>query len=242
VLRHLSRFPVTQGAKRVPQKLGQIGQKEFCLVENVPWLARDFSLYYTTNENQRSVPTQPSDIWSPDALRIDQSFLNVGAAKKLLTTVPVRKPNKQDFVRVNPDPAYRLIVGLIELKENREIYLLLPAVLQELSESEFFLATLYLTINRQRVLSVWPVKLSAADGRCNEWHTSASAAAERAMHNWIRMAANMGLGAYEISEAIANYGEPEWPEHSFMDILKIAFKNRVIETSEHPVIQQLRGL
>jgi hypothetical protein len=77
--------------------------------------------------------TQPSDIWSPEALRIDQSFLNVGAAKKLLTTVPVRKPNKQNFVRVNPVPAYRLTVGLIELKENRETFLVLPAVSQELS-------------------------------------------------------------------------------------------------------------
>ena len=71
--------------------------------------------------------TQPSDIWSPEALRIDQPFLNVGAAKKLLTTVPVRKPNKQDFVRVHPDVPYRLTVGLIELKENRETYLVLPA-------------------------------------------------------------------------------------------------------------------
>jgi len=34
----------------------------------------------------------------------------------------------------------------------------------------------------------------------------------------------MSLGAYEISEAIANYGEPEWPNLTFMDILKIAFK------------------
>ena len=34
-------------------------------------------------------------------------ILPTGAAEKLLTTVPVRKPNKQDFVRVNPDPAYR---------------------------------------------------------------------------------------------------------------------------------------
>jgi hypothetical protein len=186
--------------------------------------------------------TQPSDIWSPEALRIDQSVLNTGAAKKLLTTVPVRKPNKQDFVRVNPDPAYRLAVGLIELKENRETFLVVPAVSQELSESEFFLATLYLTINRQKVLSVWPVKLPAADGRSNDWHASAAAAAERAMHNWIRLAANMSLGAYEISEAIADYGQPEWPDLKFMEILKIAFRNRLIESPDHAVIQQLRGL
>src|SRR6516164_8652786 len=186
--------------------------------------------------------TQPSDIWSPEALRIDQSFLNVGAAKKLLTTVPVRKPNKQDFVRVNPEPAYRLTVGLIELKDNGETFLVLPAVSQELSDSVFFLATLYLTINRQKVLSFWPVNLPAADGRRNDWHASAAAAAERAMGNWIRLAANMSLGAYEISEAIADYGKPEWPNMTFMEILKIAFKNRLIESPDHAVIQQLRGL
>jgi hypothetical protein len=194
------------------------------------------------NVNQLVEGFQPSDIWSPEALRIDQSVLNTGAAKKLLTTVPVRKPNKQDFVRVHPDPAYRLTVGLIELKDNRETFLVLPAVLQELSEAEFFLATLYLTINRQKVLSVWPVKVPATDGRSNDWHTSAAAAAERAMHNWIRLVANMSLGAYEISEAIADYGQPEWPTLPFKEILKIAFKNRLIESSDHAVIQQLRGL
>jgi hypothetical protein len=43
--------------------------------------------------------------------------------QKLLKTVPVRKPNKQDFVRINPDPAYRLSpAAIIELKEDREVY------------------------------------------------------------------------------------------------------------------------
>lgn len=154
----------------------------------------------------------------------------------------MRKPNKQDFVRVHPNVDYRLTTGLIELKDNRETFLVLPGVVKELSESEFFLATLFFTINRQKVVSVWPVKLPSVDGKSNDWHQSALEAAERAMINWIRLAANMSLGAYEISEAIANYGEPEWPEHSFMDILKIAFKNRLIGTSEHLVIKQLRGL
>jgi hypothetical protein len=62
------------------------------------------------------------------------------------------------------------------------------------------------------------------------------------MRNWIRLAANMSLGAYEISEAIVDYGEAEWPNMAFMEILKIAFKNRLIDSSDHAVIQQLRGL
>jgi hypothetical protein len=62
------------------------------------------------------------------ALRLDQSFADTVGVKKLLTTVPVRKPNRQDFVRVHPDARYRLTpVAIIELKEDREAW---PAALR----------------------------------------------------------------------------------------------------------------
>ena len=37
-------------------------------------------------------------------LRVSQDFLETTNVKKLLTTVPIRKPNAQDFVRVHPCP------------------------------------------------------------------------------------------------------------------------------------------
>src|SRR6478609_4411349 len=43
------------------------------------------------------------DPFDPENLRLDQSFVETSGVKKLLTTVPVRKPNNQDFVRVHPD-------------------------------------------------------------------------------------------------------------------------------------------
>ena len=62
--------------------------------------------------------------FNPTSLRLDQSFADTVGVKKLLTTVPVRKPNRQDFVRVHPDPKYRLTpAAIIEVKEDREIYL-----------------------------------------------------------------------------------------------------------------------
>ena len=64
------------------------------------------------------------DPFNPAALRLDQSYADTVGVKKLLTTVPVRKPNRQDFVRVHPDPAYRLTpAAIIEVKEDREVYL-----------------------------------------------------------------------------------------------------------------------
>ncbi len=54
------------------------------------------------------------------ALRLDQSYADTVGVKKLLTTVPVRKPNRQDFVRVHPDPGYRLTpAAIIEVSSPR---------------------------------------------------------------------------------------------------------------------------
>jgi hypothetical protein len=47
----------------------------------------------------------PSPFDNLAALRLDQSYADTVGVKKLLTTVPVRKPNRQDFVRVHPGPA-----------------------------------------------------------------------------------------------------------------------------------------
>lgn len=183
----------------------------------------------------------PDPFTNLENLRLDQSFGDTVGVKKLITTVPVRKPGRQDFVRVHPDPAYRLTpAALIELKEDREIYFVLPEIAMELP-GEFFAATLYSTINKQGVLHLWPVKLPAADGRVNEWHRSAAEAAELAMHGWVRLSANMALGAYEISEAIGKLSEPLWPELPFSEILRIAFRDRMVQSLDHPLVQRLRG-
>ncbi|MBL8666683.1 MAG: hypothetical protein JNM48_04405 [Rhodospirillales bacterium] len=183
----------------------------------------------------------PPDPFDPAALRLDQAFAESVGVRKLLTTVPVRKPNRQDFVRVHADPAYRLTpAAIIELKEDREVYLVVPAMAAELP-GEFAAATLFTTINRQGVLHLWPVKLPGADGKHNEWHRSAAEAAELAMHRWMRVTANMALGAYEIFEATGDLPEPVWPELPFAEILKIAFRDRVVDCADHPLVQRLRG-
>jgi hypothetical protein len=179
--------------------------------------------------------------FNPASLRLDQSFADTVGVKKLLTTVPVRKPNRQDFVRVHPDPQYRLTpAAIIEVKEDREVYLVTPDIAQQLP-GEFSVVTLYLAINRQGVLSVWPVKLPGPDGKHNEWHRSAAEGAERAMGAWVRVTANMSLGAYEIREATGELPDPEWPAYSFEEILRVAFRDRIVDRADHPLLQRLRG-
>jgi hypothetical protein len=67
-------------------------------------------------------PTSADDPYDLSKLRVSQNFLESTAVKKLLTTVPVRKPLAQDFVRVHESAKYRALVAILELKEDRETY------------------------------------------------------------------------------------------------------------------------
>jgi hypothetical protein len=180
------------------------------------------------------------DPFDPASLRLDQSFIETSGVKKLLTTVPVRKPNNQDFVRVHPDQEYRLDTAIIELKDDRESYLVLPSVVPQLA-GEYAPVTLYTGINRQGVVFLWPVKLPTPDGKVNEWHRSAREAAERAMTCWLRVKADMALGAYAMFEASSTIPDPVWPVESFKELLKIGFRNRLVDEMGHPVLKRLRG-
>jgi hypothetical protein len=173
-------------------------------------------------------------------LRVSQNFLETTNVKKLLTTIPVRKPGPQDFVRVHVSTKYRDLMAILELKEDRESYLVNLTAVPEL-QTECYIATLFTAITRSGVLFLWPVRVPAGNGRANNWHLSAALAAEQAMKNWIRMRANMSLGAYEIFLAESEIPDPEWPTFSFQELYQIAFRDRLIDRPDHPVIKRLRG-
>jgi hypothetical protein len=75
----------------------------------------------------RPIPTD-IDLSNLSSLRLDQSFLETGGAKKILSTVPVRKPHKQHFIRVHPEPEFRKPFAVIELEKDREHYLVTPPI------------------------------------------------------------------------------------------------------------------
>jgi hypothetical protein len=191
-------------------------------------------------ENPETTPT-PDDPFDLANLRLGQSFVENAGVKKLLTTVPVRKPNQQDFIRVNKKKEYREVLALLELKDDREFYLLPPKIASELP-GEFIMVTLFTAINRQGVVNLWPVRLPTPDGRKNNWHLSAIQAAELAMTRWIRVKPNMALGAYEIYEAAGTIPDPVWPELSFQELLRIAFRHQYVDRTNHAVIDRLRGV
>jgi hypothetical protein len=184
----------------------------------------------------------PDDPFDLSRLRLNPSFVEMAGVKKLITTVPVRKPNKQDFVRVHPAAEYRENFLMIDLQDDRrEEYLVDTSLAAELT-GETVMKTIFTAINRQGVLFLWPVRLPAPDGRKTEWPRSEREAAEIAMGRWARVRSNMSLGAYEVTAAEGPVADPVWPELGYPELLRIGFRDKIINRLDHPVVKRLRGL
>lgn len=172
-------------------------------------------------------------------LRLSQNFTEMTGVKRLLVTVPVRKPAKHEFFRLHVTE--HLETAMLRIKEDRdEVFLVDPELWSHLA-SDIAPYAIFLCMSRQGIPFVWPIRLPAENGRHDSWGKSALEAASQAKTNWVRMAANMSLGAYEIFVAESDLGSPDWPEKSFAEILDIAFKDHFIRDLEHPAIQRLRG-
>jgi hypothetical protein len=185
-------------------------------------------------------PPAPDMFADLSRLRISQDFTTSCGVKKALLTVPVRKPAKEWFIRTNSD--LRIETCVLELKEDRETLIVAPDLWPELaSESTFGPRALFVAMTRQAVPFVWPIRLPGPDGKIDDWNRSALEAATLAQSRWVRVAANMHLGAYDVFSAVADWTEPEWPGVPLSEILRIAFKGRVITSLDHPTLKRLRG-
>jgi hypothetical protein len=127
--------------------------------------------------------------------------------------------------------------------KDREIYLVAPPLWPVLSgESTFSWRLLILGVNRQGTAFLWPIRLPGPDGKLDDWSKTAMDAAEQARDRWLRLSADMALGGYRFEVATGKLPDPEWPaDHTFQDIIKIAFRNTLISDGNHPVLQHLRG-
>jgi hypothetical protein len=196
----------------------------------------------TAPQNYNSAPSPIGVPFDLASLRLSQNFAETAGVKKLITTVPVRKPHRQEFIRVHPDPTWRFETAALEVQEDRgkTAYLVSPGLWAELP-GEIVPMILFTAVTRQGVVFLWPVRLPGADGKQNEWHRSAQEAAQHAMSKWVRVAANQPLGAYEVFVASGSIPEPTWPEEGFERLVQTAFRDKFIQDWDHAVLRQLRG-
>jgi len=173
-----------------------------------------------------------------DALRLSPD--TVGGSSEALK-VTVRKPKRTEYIRTHPSPDMQLATGILEDEENRITYIVLPA-LREGLEGDWRPVLLVTTATQNQELLLWPVPLPNEIGRQNDWVETAREGCQRARTQWIRLAPDMKRGAYRIREAEGDLSEPSWPDKSLAELLNLGFKDRIIDSLDHPLVRRLRGL
>jgi len=192
----------------------------------------------TPEQPARANGGSPTDMPDLNSLRLPQDFAaNVGV-KPLIVHVLVTKPRKGWFFRVRPGEEWRMEVAMIVLKEAGESYVVDPRLAADLPD-EVLHFELVTAINRHGLVFLWPLRLPNSSR--DTWADSAIAASVQAETRWLKVKANMNSSAYEVSVATGKLPEPEWPEESFAALFGLAFRGRVIDSIEHPVIQKLKG-
>jgi hypothetical protein len=178
------------------------------------------------------------DPFDPASLRLSAADTAGIGAKRVIVTVTVGKPEKQDFVRAHHDASHQLDTATLVDSVDRQHYLVAPALWGELSR-EIKPVRLVTALTRHGKLFLWPATLPPPDGRTNQWHESMLAAQNLATKKWVRVMS--GKSEYEVLEPTHAIPEPEWPDITFREILRLAFKGRLIDSMDHPVLKALRG-
>jgi hypothetical protein len=194
---------------------------------------------------QSPTDTSAPNPFDPANLRLNQNYAETVGVKKLITTIPVKKPGRHQFFRIRPGPEWRDSFPIIELKDDQEEYIVARAMQAELS-TETVIKQLRLGITRQGNLFFLPLRLPGPDGRDMEWWSSLRDHADLAETKWLRVVSNREISAYDVLVARDALADPDWEEAtqglSYYELLRIAFKKYLIETVDHPVVKRLRGI
>jgi hypothetical protein len=192
-------------------------------------------------EHADTKPESSPDPFDLNRLKLDQSFIETVGIKRVRTHVPVRKPTDQEWVQVNPDAKYRGNFGVIKLKADNEIYLVVREMALELAQW-CYPVPMFTVVSSTGIVFLWPVRLPGRDGKdLPAWSTEREAA-DDAQKYWVQIDWKDELRANE--HTISNLTtEPKLPTETFQELLTIAFKGgRLIDSLDHPVVKQLRGL
>ena len=180
-------------------------------------------------------------------LAVDQSFDELTAETQFVH-IPMRKPNKQCFIRVSPQDQHRIQLAMLELDGgtgDRELFIVHPTILPTVSDLPGLSQRIVmLAVARpENTPFLWPIKTpNEKSGRKDSWGRSALEVARLAMKSWLRVTPNMAMGSYVATVAKAEWPEPKWPELTMNEMLKLAVGEAgVITAADHPALKKLRG-
>lgn len=154
------------------------------------------------------------------------------------TSLPVYRPSHKVAFRIRPDASSRHDFTVIELMSG-EVYLVSHEIAHEIRDVAKP-KSLFVAVDETGSTFILPITCWTGTGKPTSWSMSGANIVAKAKIAWVTMQsdrANFEYRALIVSKPI----EPHFPEASFDALLDEAFRDRVIDTLDHPAIAQARS-
>jgi len=154
--------------------------------------------------------------------------------KREIATIPAKKPNSQQWIRVHPTD--EILVDVIDWKDEGTLYLVSQSKL-----SLMFEQTKRVRLHIAMFLSgnpfLLPVPQPDVNGNWNQWHKSLARMAEMAKTHWLRIQPDRTINGYIPYIAEGKIAEPIWPDKTISEYLAISFRDNIIDSEDHPIVK-----
>lgn len=183
-----------------------------------------------------------------DKLRITQDFGDI-SVETAYTHIPLRKPGKTEFFRVNPCEESRGQFLFLDYSEpgamTKDKYLIVPELVNQIPDVSGVKAHLVVTaVSRpENAPFLWPIRLpNKTMFGPDTWALCDLKILKRSEEEWLRKETKAGVQGYMAVISKADWPEPEFPNLSFQEMLAKAIpEERIIKDQSHTVIRKMRG-
>jgi hypothetical protein len=157
--------------------------------------------------------------------------------------VPIyTRPEVNTWVRVRPGDEYTDVIDLLvatnasNSNDRNPLYVVTDNARPEL---ERFLKPHRVVVGityHDKVQFLWVRAISTGS---NSWTESVMLAMDEALTDWISLETDHALGEYKRHHGPRDWEDPEWSDQTLEDVVNLAFRDRIIDSLEHPVAKRL---
>jgi len=174
------------------------------------------------------------DPFDLDNLIVEPDYAPVG--EREISRIKVKRPGDQTWFRTHPE--YEICIMLFEYINDEKIYVV-TAPMQPYFQGLGRKHLVYPYISSNGVLALWPVKLPNDSGELHSYPESAHDCARKARKQWIRIESDRHASQYVPVPLKRQKDDLKWPEFSESKWLKLGFKDQLIDSLDHPIVQEL---
>jgi hypothetical protein len=165
---------------------------------------------------------------------VDPAAFGIEEAPVVLQ-VKFQRPSNQEWVRCHAEPGRIGYFDCVRDRRANKLYAVHPAV-RPLVRSQARPYRVLQAITTDRELYLWPAPAAVVMESDLTHHN----AQQQALTGWVRV--EWDGGGFRAVSPKADLGAPQWPDLSFMEILKLGLAGRLIDREDHPLVKRLLGL